>query len=242
MAHGTPDWGLVGPKSTTYGLDDLGEAVVRLGSPHLWDRRGDVIVLESFENGLGVCQPLLSGALAALDLHAGNAAHGVLSLGLTAGSDVGHYAEVWLYHGLPVSSRVGLEFAFTNDQWTESWVWWIAWYTGTHLIQARVWFLRQTKDLQYEDDGGLPQPFEDDVQVWATAKCWNIGKLVVDFTEHRYIRFIMNDVAWDLSAYPMAFGLDPTPASLRVFVQHIGVADHNPLAYLDTVILTHNEP
>lgn len=31
MPHGTPDWGLVGPKTTTYGVDDLGEHAVRMG-------------------------------------------------------------------------------------------------------------------------------------------------------------------------------------------------------------------
>ena len=48
MPHGTPDWGLVGPKTTTYGMDDEGEAAVRLGSPHFFDRRGDVLLLTDF--------------------------------------------------------------------------------------------------------------------------------------------------------------------------------------------------
>ncbi|GAI74233.1 unnamed protein product, partial [marine sediment metagenome] len=50
--HGKPDWGLQ-LKKTIYSFDDLSELAVRLGSIDFFDRRGDVILLDSFEYGLG---------------------------------------------------------------------------------------------------------------------------------------------------------------------------------------------
>jgi len=53
MAHGTPDWGVTASKKTIYSLHDMGELAVRLGSIVSFDRRGDVIFSDSFQNGLG---------------------------------------------------------------------------------------------------------------------------------------------------------------------------------------------
>jgi len=53
VAHGTPDWGVTAGARTVYQMTDLGELAVRLGSIVTHDRRGDVIFLEDFEEGMG---------------------------------------------------------------------------------------------------------------------------------------------------------------------------------------------
>ncbi|GAH91125.1 unnamed protein product, partial [marine sediment metagenome] len=48
MPHGGPDWGTVGPVSMVHTLEDAGELAARLGSIDIFDRRGNIIWVDSF--------------------------------------------------------------------------------------------------------------------------------------------------------------------------------------------------
>ncbi|GAI90305.1 unnamed protein product, partial [marine sediment metagenome] len=107
MPHGTPDWGLVGPKDTVYGLDDLGEHAVRLGTPHLWDRRGDVIWMSDFREGLGDVGTFVGpGAGGSVVLHTEYARQGAYCVQLTTDKD-DEIAFLHKYLPFPVYSSEG---------------------------------------------------------------------------------------------------------------------------------------
>jgi len=52
VAHGAPDWWGTEQTSTVHLVQDVGELAARLGSIVTFDRRGNVIWLTSFEDGL----------------------------------------------------------------------------------------------------------------------------------------------------------------------------------------------
>ena len=52
MAHGARDFGIYAPKETIVTIEDLGELAVRLGSPVNYDRKGDVVWVDGFEDGI----------------------------------------------------------------------------------------------------------------------------------------------------------------------------------------------
>ena len=52
MAHGHPDYGGAAPLATVYTLQDLAELAARLGSIDVFDRRGNVLLLDDFESGI----------------------------------------------------------------------------------------------------------------------------------------------------------------------------------------------
>ena len=68
MAGETPDYGRLSAQATVFPVTDLGELAARLGSIVSHDRRGDVIWLDGFEDGLDKWQPTTSGSGAAVDL------------------------------------------------------------------------------------------------------------------------------------------------------------------------------
>ena len=51
MAHGAPDWFGTTPQGMVHRVADLAELAARLGSPDVFDRRGNVLFMDSFENG-----------------------------------------------------------------------------------------------------------------------------------------------------------------------------------------------
>ena len=87
MARGGPDYGASSARYTIFPVTDLGELAVRLGSPVAYDRQGNVIYTESFENGLAGWDTDTSGAGASVDVSFGRGVHGAWAGRLVAGSD-----------------------------------------------------------------------------------------------------------------------------------------------------------
>ncbi|GAI72383.1 unnamed protein product [marine sediment metagenome] len=243
MPHGTRDWGLVGPKETTFGLDDLGEQAVRLGSSHLWDRRGDVLLQEDFRNGRATLKDLDISTETSVSLWAGNAAHGSYSLRLHSGikADAGAIGLIW-QRGLPKASAIGLEYTFSIADGMTDWQWWIYRHGPTYFQDGLISWRLGSSQLQYRDDGGGMVPFAWDVTSFPYDAPNHTGKMVVDFAQGRYSRFILDGVTYDLGAIP-CIRVDPI-AALSVYVNILMLAsvDDDVDGYVDNVIITQNEP
>lgn len=240
--HGTPDWGLTGPKETVHGLDDMGELAVRGGSPHLWDRRGDVVFSSDFRDGMSPFIPTAGGVGGAIVLSTGHTRQGAYSLKLTARSDDPFYAHVDLQLPIPRTRRLGLEFSFSLDEETAAWSGALALFDGADYHRAAVRYDHVNRRLEHYSllDGYIP--FAD--PVWGPEHAYpsNTIKLVANFDAGFYARVLMNDAVWTLPTVAIdSMGLVGA-ANLRVRIYHYAVAGENPVGYLDNVIVTQNEP
>lgn len=242
MPHGKPDWGVDWAPRTVRGLEDLGEHAVRLGSPHLWDRRGDVILTDTFEHGLGQADQALSGLLAAIALMGGHSWWGANCASLTPGSNLLRYAWLVYRHGLPVNSRTGLEFTFTLAAETDFWYWHLSWRDGTVERFGEVRYDHQNDILEVQERIGGWTQFAADLNLAVGARIWHTGKLVVDFALYDYVRFILNGTEWDLTGRDIGQTALGLARELFVYVGHYGTTGNNPVGYTDNVIVTQNEP
>lgn len=242
MPHGTPDWGLVGPKRTVYGLDDLGEHAARTGSPNLFDRGGDVVSLTDFSEGIGEWRAELSGLLAAYSLETEHSRTGPYCIGLTAGSTGNQYAHLIKYLALPSPSALGLEWTFTVDADTWYWAGSLQWYDGTNTWLAIVYYDRTLGTLRYYSDMGWIVNFATVGQLRQLTLASHTIKMVVDMVEHEYVRVILNETVYPLPGIAVWTLGSGVLSSLVAIVEHHGPGACNPLAYVDSVIMTQNEP
>ncbi len=243
MPHGTPDWGLVGPKSTVYGLDDLGEHAVRGGSPHIWDRRGDVLLLDSFESGLSKPLTAVAGAGGRVVLFTGLASHGAFSVHLYTGPVDEDRVYLWYMHSPPVTSRMGFEYSFLRGLGVRHfWYWILDWYDAAWRRYARVRLDSQRLVWEYYDLNGVYQPFGALVGVVPEWQPWEVGKLVADFESGYYVRFIYNDTVYDLSPYPLRQVFAVVQPYVVAMIHFETQEADNAEGYIDAVIMTHNEP
>jgi len=242
MVHGLPDWGLRGPKATTYGLDDLGEAVVRLGSPVVWDRRGDVVVLEDFEGSAATYVSYGHGAGNAHHRSCAMAHNGAFGLSLIAGSNLEQDAGVELTAPCLVAGPCGFEGWFSvhpDLEWVELS---ILYYDGTMLYRASLQYHHDLETLGVWVDGGVEVTIDDDVALYWGVGCNHVMKIVGDFATHEYVRGILDNHAYNLQGIPifhMGVGFDPFVTAR--LVNH-GVVTTNPEIFVDDLILTQNEP
>jgi len=242
MPHGTPDWRINWTPRTVWGLEDLGEHAVRMGSPHLWDRRGDVFYETDFRDGLGIFRPSFDGLGASVILHAGNARHGAFDVKLTPGSNLGRTAGLAAYMPIPRRTGVGLEFTFSTDDDHTTWAWELETRIGTDRWRAVIHYDVALTRLQYLGDDGLYHTFATAVPYWDCTDLSNTGKMVVDSRTWNYVRFLLNDQEYSLINTPV----DHIPALAGTYFQVsfglYGPPGLNVSGYVDSVIVTQNEP
>lgn len=242
MPHGTPDWGLVGPKTTVHGLDDLGDLAVRLGSPHLWDRRGDTVFSSDFRDGMCPFAGTPGGLGAGICLSTGHSRQGAYCLKLTAGRTDPFYAYVTLQLAIPPTRVLGVEFSFSLHEDTDAWSGALALFDGARYHRAAVRYDHVNRLLQHYSLIAGYTTFA--TGVWGPEHVYpsNTIKLVANFDTGFYVRVLMNDGTWNLPAVPIDSMPLPGAANLRVRIYHYATAGNNPIGYLDNVIVTQNEP
>ena len=240
--HGMPDWGLVGPKDIVYGLDDLGEQAVRLGSPHLWDRRGDALYLTDFRDGLGACQIWGNGTGHEEALNTGAARQSAYDVRLRAGSD--GQQRAWIQLAMPFQnpSCVGLEFSFSVAPKTWSVDAHIGWYNGTDLYEAIGGYDHTISKAEWLVHPGVWLNPPDALVRHECIRAEHTMKLVVDMTTNQYVRLMIDEKSYDLRSLNPVRTASVFPPYWYFFIYAYGVATFNPDIFIDNVIVTQNEP
>ncbi len=242
MPHGTPDWGLVGPKDTLYGLDDLGEHAVRLGSPHLWDRRGDVIYLSTFDDGLEGAHVAHTGPPSDIRLWTEQARQGAYCVRADVANGTVYHASLEWFLPFPVSSGMGIEFSFREISGT-GW-----WYATIDASDQRGWYEGRVRidptagTLEYFDDTGNWAPLTAGAEYRLRIGGWHTLKLVTMFDLGRYNRVIVDDIVYDMGALPLYTAGAAGPKDLHVIVGKQCALLTDTFGYMDSVIVTQNEP
>ena len=245
MPHGTPDWGLVGPKQTVYGLDDLGEHAVRSGSPHLWDRRGDVYYSTDFREGFGALWPFYWGPGDLVCLNTGHTRHGAYAVKLWPGEAPFYQCGLEGHFALPRASGMGLEFSFSTDDGHDNWQWDMLWHMGVNRYLAMVQFDIVNSRLSCWEHPGAWHPFAENVPWLGVQHLTNTGKMVVDSLLWEYNRFLLNDVEYPLTGIAIRhWTVAPALADtfFQVALMLTGRAPEYYWGFVDSVIVTQNEP
>jgi hypothetical protein len=240
--HGKPDWGMVGPKATVYGMDDMGELAVRMGSPVMWDRRGDVILFDSFEGG-GVQS--FSGTTGVGDYYrtrAGVSVHGPLARYFYLAGAVNSDGYVSWYC-TPTSIMVnGFEASVGYDQNIDHFGIALSYLDGANEYRASVHYFPATDVLAYQTGAAAWTTFATNVALWLVLHPFHVFKVVVDFDNLQFVRAIVNDVTYDLlgiGLYTRGQMVGPCLQGRVHFVSdQVGLSE----CAVDRAVLTHNEP
>jgi len=236
-----PDWGGYPVSQAVYPLKDLGEAVVRLGSPVIWDRGGAVALIEDFEQGLGrvVVQ------------HTGSAVNGVLvgepfrsggfSCQMDAKGTAADYSQVIMEVPPLPTSKLGLSVMFSIDV--------LIGYLELHLDVYQVGAWRSYK-VRYDALNARVQVY-DNSDGWVTlgsfgvpnvnAKLFHHFKLVIDTATELYHRVLLNDQLYTQIASVPKKNTGGTYSTVKATIRMTsGGAMQNPI-YVDNLILTYLE-
>lgn len=242
MPHGSPDWGWRGPKKTTYGLDDEGELAVRLGSPVLFDRRGDVVWMTDFRHGWGDCWGFGTAGYETRLLTGYYPRQGAYCVGLYLPVLVSGSVGIVKYLSYPVSSLVGLEATVDLPETVNYWGWHLLVRRGLTELRAYVHYNVVTDVLEYQTTAGAWVQFAAGLNLEALGLCAVTGKVVADIATEEYIRFILNEVEYPLTGAACYIQGAVQPRRFQAEVVAWNVDDDAMETHVDSVIVTQNEP
>ena len=229
------------PGSTRYPVGDLGEIAARLGSPLVYDRRGEVIWIDDFRYGIKGWNFLGSGAGSGGFLVADPRLMGPYSAELIAGSSLSHYAQLIKNFSAQSLGRCGIEVAMEFASDFETMLVLLTRSNNGITTQGAIEFNFTDEALKYLGDDGLYHDFATLASPPVLANKFQFIKLVVDLDTSFYVRAMHEETEYDLagiSLYTVAgSGLEYQAALLRL----TGRAGNNDTMHLGHVILTGND-
>jgi len=218
------------------------ELAARLTGLGGFDRRGNALLFDTFENGLSKGTTTLSGTGAAVELSSASSRLGGFSLKLTAGSDASRFAQYHWFLPYPVLSKVGFELSFSFDGDTEYLQLKLVFYDGTTLHTATIRYDDDNNKVQYLDSGGTWQDLIASVGLVRTTKNYHTVKMVVDLENDKYHRVLLDKWAWTTGNLAIETSANAGTPAVEAQVRLYGASGTNAVAYVDGFIVTQNEP
>lgn len=241
MPHGKPIWLIAQQKKATHEWADLDELPARLGSPVRYDRRGDIIFIESFEDGVSNWNITLSGDGAVVDLSSVYSRTGLFSARLVAGTDNSRQALIQRSYPYPVLSGLGFEVSFRFGSVVETFDIRLYLYDGTQFHYGAIRWDDTVNEIKYLDSAGAWQTLATTKNFSGAPVYFHTLKLVIDPVSLVYVRVLLNETLYDMSGIGLRTSSSGVLPSLISYIQVIGRAGNNDSMYIDDVIVTQNE-
>jgi hypothetical protein len=223
-------------------MQDAGELAVRLGSPVTYDRRGNVVFIDSFEDGLGAWITEAIGTGAAINLSTLSARTGAYSVKLVTGTTASMMTGVSKYQPRPVLGKIGLEASFAAVSADPAVLLSVYHYTGAGYYLFRLRYEYDTELLEFFNSAGAWETLDSALAFYPDRHSYNPMKVVIDLADNEYDRALFVDAEYNLageSGYWVAVASAPY---LAIGAYAVGEAGGSYTVYLDDVILTQNEP
>lgn len=241
MAHGGPDWGTAGPIGTIFTIEDLGELAARLGSIVTFDRRGNVVYMDDFEDGVELWG--LSGLPIPGDRvwTADAARSGAFSCKLLTIADEDATVTIHRPVSYPALSKFGLKVSFSYGAYWKYIEFWMQHFIGKRMYKAYIRYDYDNALFEYLDSGGDYQEAIPEINIFADKRLFNTLKLVVDISTNEYSRLLVNNKFVDLTGKALDWEASDVPPNVNSLVVLQTRSDDVAYAYVDDIIITQNE-
>jgi hypothetical protein len=241
MAHGVPDWGVTNAPKTVYQVLEMGELAARLRSIVTYDRRGDVIALDDFEDGRRAW--LLQGS-AGYDvlLTRSRARSGCYSAKLVTAGAWPNWTGMTANYVYPALSNLGFELSFHGGVGAGLWEFRTYLYDGVNQARLAIRFMAGTAPVSYRDSVGNWIPFTTPIAAPDFNYVFYTIKVIVDPTTNKYVRVLLNDRSYSLAGISpelIAWATAPQ-VEMNIYLE-AGLITSGSL-WIDDFILTQNEP
>ncbi len=222
----------------SYGIDEL---AARMASPVTFDRRGEVIWIENFENSTNKLVTVTTAPHASTFAISTTTARNGASSGLLSIA-VGETLTVRKTLGLTHLSKVGLEISFTLSDSINNITASIYVNDGSYLHWASIRYLESDSKLYYYNSAGGFTELYETLDLAIATQTFHTLKFVVDLTTHKYVRMMLDNIAVDMStlAYYYAASVSSPSAAFQLAVENNAIGTQ--YIYLDDMIVTQNEP
>ena len=244
MPRGAPDYGLYAVKTAPIvGLADLGEAVVRLGAISTWDRRGYVVYQDSFEDPLLKWRVEKTGTGVKPYLYNSTAWMGSQCAYLNAPYSASSKSTMSSWMPLLKEGRLGFEFWVQPYAWSPGYFHFqIYIYDGVNTAYTALKTDFAAGTLEIRTDAGWVTAVTD-IMFTIDKHFFVPIKVVVDTNTDKFVRLIVANREFDLSAHSLLDMGDTADHYIQVIAEVVGIAAvWDMYALFDNFIMTQDEP
>lgn len=242
MSRGQADYGQYAVKEVSAAVSDMGEVAARLGSIVTYDKRGDVVDFDNFEDAVLKWSVFESGG--EVYPHSVDVKSGSQSVALSTEAGLGSYVELIKFIAVTASKRLGVELSFGGELVGRLDVF-LLYRDGIHYYQSVV-RLDMTNHLLYIYDGDL----EDYILVADIGLLsYELGnhffhtmKVVCDFVTGKYVRVLLGASEWDISTISIyrGFSADAQNFEIDIWKQNTEIGAR--ITSIDDFVFTQAEP
>ena len=242
MGKDTPDWGGWYNGILMHPLSDMAELAVRLGSPIIHDRAGNVIWYYDFELGLDNVVTYKTSANKVISIQTNYVDWGAFALQLDHALETTGYMQVYKDIQYLGPSRYGVAFSMIQNDEVQEHSFFFNIVEDTTFIKFGVQYDRPNAKLHYWGSGNAWVEFADNVADPTSSILFQKYKIVVDTTLRQYYKFTMGRVIYDLRDIDAFTATDTDGEYMRLMLQSETTGVGASSVYLDHMILTMNEP
>ena len=243
MPRGQPDYGLYAAKESSASISDMGEVAARLGSIITYDKRGDVIDFDNFENAVLKWAVSISGVggYARLDSTSVRSANQSVKLYTPATKDA--YVELKRGYSIGRTKRLGIEVSISTLGTYSIFLLTLLYTTATTKQTAKLKLDNELYELYIMTGNEIYTKIDTLYEIFATEHWFNTMKVVADFESSEYVRLMFDNNEYDISAlspYLVSpwFGAPYIQLELKI----LNKEDLEGVCYIDDVVLTQAEP
>lgn len=220
------------------------ELAARLGSINTFERRGNVMYMDNFEDSTLKWTKDVSISGSAVKSNA-YTYFGNYSMKLQTGVSSGGWADLTHNFILPTSSKFGIELAFSFDS-VDKITMTLGCFDGVNMHIGGLAYSARLNKLYYGYNilgaEGWTE-FQNSVDFVEDYGSFMLAKIVIDLNIDKFVRAIVNNVEYNLSAYNLITGSNAVAPRLMVDIGiNNGSITGNVISYFDNFILTQNEP
>lgn len=240
------------PVGSVFTSSDNAELAARLGSVVTLDRRGNVFWMDNFESGLSKWVGAdASSPPGSVSLSISECRLGSTSCKMVTAPFAGVLGRAWLYTYLPCPAppvslpSLGFEVGFTSFGFVSNpeIMFLLRFYDQNgDSYEGYIIYKGSDHKLYYRNSAGADIEFASDIFTAEAGLVFHSGKLVIDPSENKYVRFLLDGVEYQMDNYSLfntAAGVSPF---IEIWIQMNNTAAASSASYIDTVIATHNEP
>jgi hypothetical protein len=237
-----PDDAPWAPGSIRTPISDLGEAAARLGSPAVYDRRGQVIWMDAFEYGLSDWTVNHGGGTSEAYITNKNSYRHGYSLNLFVDAAAGHYIFVNRKFILSEVSRAGIEVCFAwlspGNQFYVSYTRNISGvgYTPSITIDN----VAKTLSIYTASGSVIIDNLADNMA--SSQPSPHIIKFVVDWNTNKWVRIMLDENEYNISKYAIASGAGDPDRYDMIKIASFSDGVHTENTYISHCVVTSNEP
>lgn len=218
------------------------ELAARLGSPKTYDRRGEVIFISTFEEGLPPFVPIIVTDGSKIQLSTYASRSGAYSVKCVTAASIGAEAGVRKRMSFLKFSKIGVEFTFTETTVDHYTALLLEIYDGSYKHTASIRYDEKNLRLIWYDSAGNWQLLKDQVSLSTADKVFHSMKLVIDPTTGKYVRGMCDSYEIDMADKEYSQPASTEAPYICASVSYIANIAESLTGYIDSLIITQNEP